>query len=100
MASESRKRPAEPDEQESQSKRQRLASSPQPIFSVGAIGSSPYSSQLITTDELAKCGLRRSLALALQKVGFDAAAPEALESFVTMTETCMSFGLLYLKAPA
>jgi hypothetical protein len=38
---------------------------------------------------LAKKGLRRGIALALQKVGFDSAAPEAMESFAAMAEMCM-----------
>lgn len=36
----------------------------------------------------AKEGLRRSVALALQCVGFDSATPEAMESLLSMVETC------------
>jgi hypothetical protein len=87
MSSESRKRPAEDAQDGTQTKRQRIRS-PYTILSVGPLGSSPCSSTLVTTDELAKKGLRRGIALALQKVGFDGAAPEAMESFVAMAETC------------
>ena len=56
-----------------------------------------------TTDALAKAGLRRSIALVLQKVGFDTATPEAFESFVLMAEECMMhrgtlFGLFHAYA--
>lgn len=88
MASETRKRLAEDNDLDgSQAKRQRLQS-PHTILSLGKLGSSPYASSMTTTDELAKKGLRRGIALALQKVGFESAAPEAMESFVAMTETC------------
>jgi hypothetical protein len=43
---------------------------------------------LTTAEELARKGLRRSIALALQKVGFEGATPDAMESFVSMTEEC------------
>lgn len=33
-------------------------------------------------------GLQRSIALALDHVGFEAASEEAMESFTAMTETC------------
>ncbi|KAL2017939.1 hypothetical protein VTK56DRAFT_1531 [Thermocarpiscus australiensis] len=86
MPSESRKRPAEADQNGSQSKRQRLRSS-HTLLSFGKLGASPYCSPIVTTDELAKKGLRRGIALALQKVGFEGAATEAMESFVVMVET-------------
>lgn len=88
MASDSRKRPAENVEDASPAKRQRLQST-HTILSLEKIGSSPYSSSVVSTDELAKKGLRRGIALALQKVGFESAAPEAMESFAAMAETCM-----------
>lgn len=86
MSSESRKRPAEA-EDGTQTKRQRLQSS-HAILSVGNLASCPYASPIVTADEMAKKGLRRGIALALQKVGFEGAAPEAMESFVAMAETC------------
>lgn len=88
MATESRKRPAQPDRNGADAKRQRIQP-PHALFSVGPSAPSPFSSGAMTTDELAKKGLRRGIALALQKVGFEGAAPEAMESFATMAETCM-----------
>ncbi|GAB1319735.1 Transcription initiation factor TFIID subunit 8 [Madurella fahalii] len=86
MSSESRKRPAEETQDGAQTKRQRLQP-PRAILSVGNLASCPYASPIVTADEMAKKGLRRGIALALQKVGFDSAAPEAMESFVAMAET-------------
>lgn len=37
-----------------------------------------------------RTGLQRSIALALEHVGFDCATEEAIESFTVMTETCQS----------
>lgn len=88
MSTESRKRPAETSQGGSDAKRQRIQP-PHTILSLGQLGSSPYSSAAVTADELAKKGLRRGIALALQKVGFEGAAPEAMESFAAMAETCM-----------
>lgn len=47
-----------------------------------------HSPTLATPEELARRGLRRSIALTLQKVGFESASPDAMESFVSLTETC------------
>lgn len=92
MAQESRKRPAKNEDDQSSAKRQRTQDLGL-VLSTGKIGDSPYSSSTLTTaEELARKGLRRSIALTLQKVGFEGAAPEVIESFVSMTETC--------KAPA
>lgn len=92
MSTESRKRSAEPDLDGdldgSQAKRKRIQS-PHTILTVGKLGESPYSSDMVTLDELAKKGLRRSISLALETVGFDSAAPEAMESFAAMAESCM-----------
>lgn len=84
MSTESR---PEPDQDGVPAKRQRVQP-PHTILSLGPLGSSPYSSQLVTADELANKGLRRGIALALDKVGFDGAAPEAMESFAAMAEAC------------
>ncbi|KAK4120083.1 hypothetical protein N657DRAFT_636777 [Parathielavia appendiculata] len=89
MSADSRKRPAEVSENGSVSKRQRLQS-PYTILSVGQTGFSPYSSVAATVDELGKKGLRRGIALALQKVGFGSAEPEAMESFTLMAETYLT----------
>ncbi|KXJ95045.1 bromodomain associated protein [Microdochium bolleyi] len=40
-----------------------------------------------TAQDVGRDGLRRSIALALEHVGFDAATPESLESFTEATET-------------
>ncbi|KAL2258190.1 hypothetical protein VTK26DRAFT_8591 [Humicola hyalothermophila] len=97
MASDSRKRPAVNGPDASPAKRQRLQS-PNTILSVGPLGSSQHASSAITTDELAKKGLRRGIALALQKVGFDSAAPEAMESFAAMAETYLTSLVQDVKA--
>lgn len=41
-----------------------------------------------TAHDVGRDGLRRSIALALQHVGFEGASVEALESFTEATETC------------
>lgn len=90
MATDSRKRPADAEgAQPSQSKRPKTNTSIRTILAVEAIGKSPNASTAPTPDGLAKNGLRRSIALALETVGFDGATPEAIESFTIMTETCM-----------
>lgn len=40
-------------------------------------------------------GLQRSIALALNHVGFEAASEEAIESFTAMTETCQCAVLVF-----
>lgn len=52
----------------------------------------PVSATAITTpspEHQAQLGLKRSIALALQHVGFDGATPEAMESYAATVETCM-----------
>ncbi|KAK8068997.1 hypothetical protein PG994_005613 [Apiospora phragmitis] len=53
-------------------------------------------------DSMGRDGLRRSIALALEHVGFDAATPEALESFANSAETYLTsfIGDLKLYAEA
>jgi hypothetical protein len=87
MSIESRKRPAATDHDGSDAKRQRVQS-PHVVLSVGKIGASSCASAAPTTDEVANKGLRRAVALALEKVGFEGAAPEAMESFTAMVEAC------------
>lgn len=41
-----------------------------------------------TTAEMARSGLRRSITLALEQVGFESASEEAMESFSSIVETC------------
>ncbi|KAH7629576.1 Bromodomain associated-domain-containing protein [Sordaria sp. MPI-SDFR-AT-0083] len=88
MATDTRKRLADAEgAQPSPAKRPKTNTSSRTILAVEAIGKSPNASTTPTPDELAKNGLRRTIALALETVGFDGATPEALESFTLMTET-------------
>ncbi|KAK4166680.1 hypothetical protein QBC43DRAFT_313120 [Cladorrhinum sp. PSN259] len=100
----SRKRSVEADEDSSQSKRQRTESPVStplpPILATEKIGSSPYASTVPTFDALAKQGLRRSIAMILQSVGFDTAKPEALESFVVLAEEYMGSLVEEIKTSA
>ncbi|KAK8044562.1 hypothetical protein PG993_004586 [Apiospora rasikravindrae] len=48
-------------------------------------------------DSMGRDGLRRSIALALEHVGFDAATPEALESFANNAETYLTGFIADLK---
>ena len=87
MAPDSRKRSADGSEGQPQTKRQCVAPGG-PVLIAQKLGQSPAASTQPTSDELAKTALRRSIALALQRVGFDSATPDAMESFVLMAETC------------
>ncbi|KAJ4294652.1 hypothetical protein N0V88_004881 [Collariella sp. IMI 366227] len=89
MSTESRKRPAETDDDGSHAKRLRTESS-HLILSLGQLGASQFASAAATTDDLANKGLKRGIALALQKVGFESAAPDAMESFAVMAEASAS----------
>lgn len=88
MSTESRKRPADSDREDCADAKRPRFQSPHTILSVGRLGSSPHASAAPTTEELASKGLRRAIALALEKVGFDSATPDAMESFAAMAETC------------
>jgi transcription initiation factor TFIID subunit 8 len=87
MASDSRKRSAEPNDDQPSAKRMREMPS-SVILAIGSSEESPCSIDLATSEELARKAMRRSLSLVLQKVGFDSATPDAMESFVSMTEIC------------
>ncbi|EGO55923.1 hypothetical protein NEUTE1DRAFT_124233 [Neurospora tetrasperma FGSC 2508] len=88
MATDSRKRPVDAEgAQPSQPKRPKTNTSIRTILAVDAIGNSSKATTAPTPDGLAKNGLRRSIALALETVGFDGATSEAIESFTIMTET-------------
>jgi hypothetical protein len=87
MAMETRKRSAEDGENEPDAKRQRVEN-PSIVVQFQGHGKSEHVSALTTAEELARTGLRRGIALALQKVGFDGASPDAMESFVSMAEEC------------
>ncbi|KAL2149039.1 hypothetical protein VTH82DRAFT_1725 [Thermothelomyces myriococcoides] len=89
MSTESRKRPADSDREDCADAKRPRFQSPHTILSVGRLGSSPHASAAPTTEELASKGLRRAIALALEKVGFDSATPDAMESFAAMAETYM-----------
>jgi hypothetical protein len=49
-----------------------------------------------TSAELARAGLRRSITLALEQVGFHSASEESLESFSTIVETCKTISVLMI----
>ncbi|KAH6613594.1 Bromodomain associated-domain-containing protein [Chaetomium sp. MPI-SDFR-AT-0129] len=89
MSTDSRKRSAETaldsENGSADTKRQRVQT-PHTILSVGKTGLSPQASSAPTREDSAVKGLRRTIALTLEKVGFDGAAPEAMESFTAMTE--------------
>jgi transcription initiation factor TFIID subunit 8 len=88
MSVESRKRSLTLEDDQARKKQKRLSSSVEVPVKEPAPKAAQHISPIITPDELAKKGLRRGIALALQQVGFEGAAPEAMESFVAMTETC------------
>lgn len=48
----------------------------------------PEAAKVPTVTALARTGLHRSIALTLEKVGFDSASEEAMESFTNIIETC------------
>ncbi|KAK3375586.1 Bromodomain associated-domain-containing protein [Lasiosphaeria ovina] len=85
----SRKRPAEADDDQSRSKRQRTSQPKRPFITIENISPS-HTSTVMTAEDMARQGLRRSIAMTLQKVGFDSSLPEAMESFVSMAETYLS----------
>ncbi|KAK0644361.1 WD40-repeat-containing domain protein [Cercophora newfieldiana] len=90
MALESRKRSAEGDDGQPGAKRQRMTSSQIFLSSEASLETQQHAAARTTAEALARNGLRRTIALALQKVGFDTAAPDAMESFVSMTEEYLS----------
>jgi hypothetical protein len=53
-----------------------------------ADGTAQKAAKVPTTAELARAGLRRSITLALEQVGFQSASEEAMESFSSIVETC------------
>jgi len=88
--SQKRTSPADESEESPIRKRQRTSSSqtiwksPPPAPDVAARPAEVVPS----IDEQARGGLQRSIALALQHVGFQGASKEALNSLTSMTETC------------
>lgn len=51
---------------------------------------------MITSGEVARAGIRRGIALALDQVGFEGATEEALESFTSIVDTCEALPLLII----
>lgn len=92
MASTMRKRSAELEAERRAHKKQRVLSSSNIPLAAEFEEDDSYDdleSDLTTAEELARAGLRRSIALTLNGVGFDSASADAMESFVTMAEKCM-----------
>ncbi|KAK3317005.1 Bromodomain associated-domain-containing protein [Apodospora peruviana] len=93
LTPESQKRPAsaepvnEQDDESTVPPKRRKIDETNLVFEAAFPGEPKGASKLVSPDELAKKALRRSIALALEKVGFDASIPEAMESFVAMTES-------------
>ena len=75
--------------QDDRAKRLRV-SSPESDYDYYAFDadSGPGAMRIPTSEDLGRDGLRRSIALTLQHVGFDSASPEAMESFTAAAETC------------
>ena len=71
-------------------KRQRVGSIVplSPVTGYTSVKNASPNDFLPSLDEQARSELRRSIALALDLVGFDSASEEALESFTLMTESC------------
>lgn len=71
------------------SKRQRTLSL-HSSYTAGGDGASSTTARALTTAEMARAGLRRSITLVLKHVnaGFDSASEEAMESFTSIVETC------------
>ncbi|KAK2012701.1 hypothetical protein LZ32DRAFT_605227 [Colletotrichum eremochloae] len=89
---------------ESSSKRQKT-DTPIPMSAVAAESDDPSPPSAIkvtipSLDYQAKSGLERSIGLALQHVGFDAATPEAMEGFLVTVETYMASFIQDLKRVA
>ncbi|KAI1185116.1 hypothetical protein F5B17DRAFT_409246 [Nemania serpens] len=105
MSNTSRKRPGvdlEDETRQSRSKRQRTSTlEPNP----GTAGSPSDSTAVVpyeatrhpTAENMARDGLRRSITLALNHVGFDSATEEALEGFTETVETYMDGFIKQLK---
>lgn len=87
-ASSTRKRALTSQDDTPQTKRQRTSSRSSATESNEVATRSDAPPRPISTDELARKGLRRSIALVLERVGFDATSGEAMESFANIVETC------------
>ncbi|KAK0744728.1 hypothetical protein B0T21DRAFT_358254 [Apiosordaria backusii] len=85
MASEARKRTAEPTDDELPATK-RLRSEEADFNSALEQLQSLQIAPSITQEEIARAGLRRAIALALSHVGFDSSSKDAMEMFVSMVE--------------
>lgn len=97
MAAESPKRRTSPSSDEfPPTKRPRTDSSsiPNPVKLSATIGDTVPVPEVPNEYNVHREGLQRSIALALDHVGFDTASEEAMESFTTMTETCQCSALV------
>jgi hypothetical protein len=96
-ASVSRKRSSISEYDVSEVKKQKMSSSDDEAALSGAAATIQGRSSIITTDEMARKGVRRGIALALNQVGFDGASEESLESFATMVDTCTPCRLVIMR---
>ncbi|KAH8887815.1 hypothetical protein GQ53DRAFT_655334 [Thozetella sp. PMI_491] len=99
MESASRKRAATSEVDHPAGKRLRTAAS-YTAFPIDMDESSDSASTTVTADELAKSGLRRSIGLVLDKVGFDSADPLAMETFTELAEAYMTSMFEHVQALA
>ncbi|KAI1136273.1 hypothetical protein F5Y05DRAFT_392211 [Hypoxylon sp. FL0543] len=53
-----------------------------------------------SADDFGRCGLRRSIGVALKQVGFDGAKPDALESFTELVDTYVTSFVVQIKRTA
>lgn len=86
MDSSIRKRPSELENGEPPAKKQKTIP-PTAILAIDG-AESPSVANSKTADTIASEGLRRGIALVLEKVGFESASPDAMEAFVSMTDKC------------
>ncbi|KAH8646658.1 hypothetical protein BX600DRAFT_518701 [Xylariales sp. PMI_506] len=84
-------------------KKQRIAASqddaeaPHDAFNTSDMTAAVEELDLPSPETVARDGLRRSIILALQHVGFDSASQEALESLTATTETYLTTFIAHLK---
>lgn len=91
MAAESpKKRASLPPDEIPHAKRMRTDSldASQPVNLSATVGDTVPVPEVPNEYNVHREGLQRSIALALDHVGFEAASEEAMESFTAMTETC------------
>lgn len=79
------------------SKRQRSTDPEQQSATPIEIIPSEKTSEVVRHPDLGRDGLQRSIALALNYIGFDAATNDALESFTELVETCTCRLFSYIR---